>query len=87
MCFVSCRPLISTRSVGGSLLSTAIRIAGLVTQEARGHFQRIFVDRSGHGTAMAVQATVGLEDPATIAGSCAALASALAEAWRAAPNR
>ena len=62
-------------------------IAGLVTQEARGHFQRLFVDRSGHGTAMAVQATVGLEDPATIAGSCAALASALAEAWRAAPNR
>jgi hypothetical protein len=62
-------------------------IAGLVTQEARGHFQRLFVDRSGHGTAMAVQATVGLEDPATIAGSCAALASALAEPWRAAPNR
>jgi hypothetical protein len=71
------------RSVGETLNELASNaIAGKVTREARGHFERLFATRTGHGAAMAVRATAGLEDAATIAASCEALAKRLLAAWR-----
>ena len=55
--------------------------AGPVTSEARALLRRLFGTASAHGTAMAVQASVGLEEPATIAAACAALAAELLDAW------
>ena len=56
-------------------------VAGPITQEARPYLQRFFADRRGHGVAMATRASIGLEDPATIAGSSEALANELLKAW------
>ena len=56
-------------------------IAGAVTGEARVYLERLFASRRGHGAAMAVRASAGLEDAATIAASCEALAKVLLAAW------
>ena len=62
-------------------------IAGEVTREARQHLQRLFGTPAAHGAAMAVRASVGIEEPATIAAACAALASELLQAWEVALAR
>jgi hypothetical protein len=59
-------------------------LAGPITGEARTYLRRLFGKRDAHGTAMAVRASVGLEDPATIAGACAVLANELLVAWESA---
>jgi hypothetical protein len=56
-------------------------LAGPITTEARPYLRRLFGTRDAHGVAMAVRAAVGLEDAATIAGACAALANELLSAW------
>jgi len=56
-------------------------VAGAVTREARAHLRQLFASRTGHGSAMAVRASAGLEDAATIAASCEALARRLLAAW------
>lgn len=53
-----------------------------VTLEARDQLTRLFGGRDGFGTVMAIQATVGIEDPETIAASCEVLASELLRNWR-----
>lgn len=58
-------------------------IAGAVTREARALLSRLFGTPSAHGAAMAVRASVGVEEPATIAAACAALAAELLVAWEA----
>jgi len=59
-------------------------LAGPVTQEARAYLRRLFGARDAHGAAMAVRASVGVEDAATIAGACEALANQLLAAWESA---
>jgi hypothetical protein len=59
-------------------------LAGTVTGEARKHLRHLFGTPEAHGAAMAVRASVGLEEPATIAGACVALATELLAAWDAA---
>ncbi|OGQ78069.1 MAG: hypothetical protein A2289_21270 [Deltaproteobacteria bacterium RIFOXYA12_FULL_58_15] len=59
-------------------------LAGASTSEARPYLRRLFGRRDAHGAAMAVRASVGLEDPATIAGACAVLANELLVAWESA---
>lgn len=56
-------------------------LAGPITREARSYLRHLFGTRDAHGAAMAVRATVGLEDAATIASACAALANELLTAW------
>ena len=56
-------------------------ICGAVTIEACVHLKHLFGSRRGHGSALAVQASAGLEDAATLAGSCEALAQDLLTAW------
>jgi hypothetical protein len=56
-------------------------LAGPVTEEARSHLRRLFGTPEAHGAAMAVRASVALEEPATIARACAALAAELRAAW------
>lgn len=56
-------------------------VAGVVTREARSHFQPLFTSRKGYGTAMAVRACAGLAEPETIAASCEVLAKGLLWAW------
>lgn len=56
-------------------------VSGAVTAEARTYLRQLFGSRDGHGSAMAVRASAGLEDASTIAASCAALAQRLLEAW------
>ena len=58
-------------------------IAGAVTREARALLSRLFGTPSAHGAAMAVRASVGVEEPDTIAAACAALAAELLIAWEA----
>jgi len=71
------------REVGDTLSELASNaVAGAVTREARGLFEGLFGTRTGHGAAMAVRATAGLEDPATIAASCEVLAKRLLASWR-----
>jgi len=55
-------------------------VAGEVTREAVQHLREWFGAPSARGTAMAVRATERLEDPATIAASCAALTEELLDA-------
>lgn len=57
-------------------------VAGAVTEEARAYLQRLFASRTGHGAVLAVRASAGLEDAATIAASCEALAKSLLAAWK-----
>jgi hypothetical protein len=57
-------------------------ICGAVTTGACLHLRHLFGSRRSHGSALAVQASAGLEDSATIAGSCEALAQSLLTAWR-----
>jgi hypothetical protein len=57
--------------------------AGAVTSEARPLLRRLFATPSGHGTDMAVRASLGLEEPATIRSACAALATELLRVWEA----
>jgi hypothetical protein len=59
-------------------------VAGPVTHEARAHLPRLFGTQRAHGVAMAIRASVGLEDAATITASCAALTNELFLAWEAA---
>jgi hypothetical protein len=71
-------------AIGATLAALeAHPIAGAVTREAHAHLHRLFAKPSAYGPAMAVRATVGLEDPATIAASCVVLASDLRSAWAA----
>jgi hypothetical protein len=56
-------------------------VAGAVTQQAHIYLRQLFASRTAHGSAMAVRATAGLEDAATIAASCEALAKTLLAAW------
>ena len=56
-------------------------VAGDVTGEARTMLDRLFGSRTSFGAAMAVRASVGLEDPATIAASCEVLARSLLSTW------
>lgn len=56
-------------------------IAGAVTVEARPHLRRLFGTTDGHGTAMAVAATVGVEEAASIAAACVTLTNDLLSAW------
>lgn len=56
-------------------------LAGPITGAARPYLRHLFGTRDAHGAAMAVRATRGLEDAATIAGACAALANELLAAW------
>jgi len=58
-------------------------LAGVVTEEARAHLRRLFGTPSAYGAAMAIRASVGVEEPATIAGACVALAMELLTAWEA----
>jgi hypothetical protein len=67
------------RATLASLESQAL--AGAVTGEARKHLRRLFGAPHAHGAAMAVRASVGVEEPATIAGACVALANELLGAW------
>jgi len=70
--------------VGATLAALeAHTVAGAVTSESRTLLRRLFGTRSAHGAAMAVQASVGIEEPATIAGACAALTAELLLAWEA----
>jgi hypothetical protein len=55
-------------------------VSHAVTHEAVGLLRSLFGAPSATGTAMAVRATEGLEDAATVRGSCEALASHLIEA-------
>jgi len=59
-------------------------LAGAVTEEARTYLRQLFGTTASHGAAMAVRASAGLEDAATIAASCEALAKQLLAAWEAA---
>jgi hypothetical protein len=56
-------------------------IAGAVTTEARDLLRRLFGTPIAHGAAMAVRASVGVTESATIAAACTALASELLVAW------
>lgn len=58
-------------------------IVGAVTREARALLRRLFGTSSAHAAAMAVRASVGVEEPDTIAAACAALAGELLVAWEA----
>jgi hypothetical protein len=58
-------------------------LAGTATGEALLHLRRLFGTPQAHGVAMAVRASVALEEPATIAGACVALAMELIAAWQA----
>lgn len=57
--------------------------AGAVTREARLLLRRLFGSASAHGASMAVRASVGVEEAATIAAASAALAGELLGAWEA----
>jgi hypothetical protein len=52
-------------------------LAGAVTTESLGQLRDLFGTNDAPGTQMVVQGTAGVEDPTTIAASCAALASDL----------
>lgn len=70
------------RQVGATLAELERHtLAGPVTQEARAHLQRLFGTPAAHGSAMAVRASVGVEEAATIAGACAVLANELLGLW------
>jgi hypothetical protein len=62
-------------------------MAGNVTREAHQQLRHLFGTRSAHGAAMAVQASIGVEAPETIAGSCAALANELLDIWESSVTR
>jgi hypothetical protein len=76
---------------GGDLAKLGATLAGLeahavavpVTREARPLLRHLFGSLSAHGAAMAVRASVGVEESATIAAACAALAVELLDAWEA----
>jgi len=53
-----------------------------VTREARGFLGELFSERDAAGAAMAVRASVGLEDELVIAISCETLARRLLAAWK-----
>lgn len=55
--------------------------AGPVTRDARVLLRGLFGSPNAHGTTMAVLATVGVEEPATIVASCVALATELLRYW------
>ncbi len=57
-------------------------IAGEVTGEARGFLEELFSDRDAAGAAMAVRASVGLEDELVIAIFCEKVAQRLLDAWK-----
>ena len=60
----------------------ASEISGDVTRQALGFLQRLFGVEDAPGVAMAVRATEGLEEAATIRLACTMLASELLEAMR-----
>jgi hypothetical protein len=53
------------------------RLAGAATKRGYEHLRALFGSETASGTTMAVRATAGLEDPATIAATCVALTSDL----------
>jgi hypothetical protein len=69
----------STEATLGAL--EAHPLAAPVTSEARPILRGLFGAPFAHGTAMAIQASVGLEEPAMIAAACAALSAELLVAW------
>lgn len=56
-------------------------MAGPVTKEARQYLRRLFGTRDAHGVAMAVRASVEVEDADTIALACETLANRLLVVW------
>ena len=71
------------RELAGSLQRLlASEISGDVTRQALGFLQRLFGVEDALGVAMAVRATEGLEEAATIRLACTMLASELLEAMR-----
>lgn len=56
-------------------------VAGEVTRQSRALLRELFGTRKGHGVVMAVLATGGVEDEATIAASCEVLARQLLTMW------
>ena len=56
-------------------------VAGAVTREAHTFLVRLFGEPTAHGVAMAVRATVGVEESTTIAVMCSVLANQLLVAW------
>lgn len=72
-----------TKVLGAKLHTLCVApLSRSVTLEARDHLTRLFGGRNGLGTSMAIQATIGIEDPETIAASCEVLANALRRSWR-----
>jgi hypothetical protein len=68
--------------LGRSLIALETHpVAGPVTRRARPYLEQLFGTRNGHGIAMAVRASVGVENSATIAGSCEVLAKELLRVW------
>ena len=59
-------------------------VAGAVTREAHTFLVRLFGEPTAHGVAMAVRATVGVEESSTIAVMCSVLANQLLVAWESA---
>lgn len=58
-------------------------LAGPVTREARILLRVLFGTRTAHGIAMAIRASVGVEDPATVAAACVLLCGELLDVWEA----
>ncbi len=57
-------------------------VAGEVTRASRPFLVELFADRGATGALMAIRASGGLDDAATIALSCEVLAKELGRAWR-----
>jgi hypothetical protein len=69
------------RQLGATLVGLERHVvAGPVTQEARLYLRQLFGTQTAHGVAMAVRASVGVEDAATIAG--AYVCESPGDAWR-----
>jgi hypothetical protein len=74
---------IGTQELADSLQRLlAQEVSGEVTRQALDLLLRLFGAEDGTGVEMAVRATEGLEDPATIRSSCTVLAAELLEAVR-----
>ncbi|PSM32130.1 hypothetical protein BVG81_001910 [Haliangium sp. UPWRP_2] len=71
------------RNIPGTSLATSLKalneneVSRTVTTEAIGHLRALFGFAESKGAQLAVQAAEGLENPLTIAASCAALATEL----------
>lgn len=75
-------------ALGAKLASLeADPMTGPVTAEALPLLRRLFGGPKAHGVEMAVRASVGIEVPATITGSCVALANDLLKVWEQAAGR